>query len=165
MTPMADTEIVEQTAGTVDGGGTPPEVPSPAPASSSSGLPTWARRSIIAVVLLSALLAGLGWNIFTWYLGLPSSSSHALIGGLVGAGLVMSGLSAINWGGLDGWKPVGVFRALSGLAVSPALGAAVAWLNWDRPAPTEVLIDGYRSLRARANPARAAWMRWTAAAN
>ena len=53
------------------------------------------------VVLLSALLAGLAWNIFTWYQGLPSSSSHALIGGLVGAGLVMSGLSAINWGGIS----------------------------------------------------------------
>ncbi len=80
------------------------------------------------VVLLSALLAGLAWNIFTWYQGLPSSSSHALIGGLVGAGLVMSGLSAINWGGMNGFKPVGVFGALIGLAVSPILGAAVAWL-------------------------------------
>jgi hypothetical protein len=54
MRPMADTEIVEQTAGTADGDGTPPGSPSPAPAA-QSGLPTWARRSIIAVVLLSAL--------------------------------------------------------------------------------------------------------------
>ena len=78
------------------------------------------------IVLLSALLAGLIWNIFTWYRGLPSSSSHALVGGLVGAGLVMAGASAINWGGLDGLKPIGVLGVLIGLAISPVLGAAVA---------------------------------------
>jgi PiT family inorganic phosphate transporter len=79
-------------------------------------------------VLLSALLAGLTWNIVTWYLGLPSSSSHALIGGLVGAGLVVAGVGAIQWGGFVGWRPVGVAGALVGLAISPLLGAAVAWL-------------------------------------
>ncbi|MEI8081981.1 MAG: inorganic phosphate transporter [Actinomycetes bacterium] len=80
------------------------------------------------IVLLSALIAGLAWNIFTWYRGLPSSSSHALVGGLVGAGLVMAGGSAIHWGGMDGFRPVGVLGVLIGLAVSPVLGAAVAWL-------------------------------------
>lgn len=80
------------------------------------------------LVLLSALLAGLVWNLLTWYRGLPSSSSHALLGGLVGAALVVSGISSINWGGMDGWRPVGVSGALAGLAVSPLLGFGVAWL-------------------------------------
>ena len=79
------------------------------------------------VVLLSALFAGLVWNILTWYFGLPSSSSHALIGGLVGAGIVMAGASSIQWGGMNGIYPVGVLGALVGLAVSPILGVAVAW--------------------------------------
>lgn len=79
------------------------------------------------VVLFSALCAGLIWNVLTWYRGLPSSSSHALIGGLVGAGMVMAGASAIEWGGFDGVKPVGVLGALVGLALSPLLGVAVAW--------------------------------------
>lgn len=80
------------------------------------------------VVLLSALVAGVTWNLVTWYWGLPSSSSHALVGGLVGAGLVMAGVSAITWGGFDGLRPVGVVGVLVGLAISPLLGAAVAWL-------------------------------------
>lgn len=79
------------------------------------------------VVLTAALAAGLAWNLLTWFRGLPSSSSHALIGGLVGAGLVMAGGSAINWGGLDGLHPEGVLGALIGLALAPVLGTAVAW--------------------------------------
>jgi len=79
-------------------------------------------------VLLSALVAGLLWNIATWYRGLPSSSSHALVGGLVGAGLVVAGPSAIVWGGFNGVFPYGVLGVLVGLAVSPLLGAAVAWI-------------------------------------
>jgi len=79
-------------------------------------------------VLLSALVAGLLWNLATWYRGLPSSSSHALVGGLVGAGLVVSGPSAIVWGGFSGVFPYGVLGVLVGLAVSPLLGAAVAWI-------------------------------------
>lgn len=78
-------------------------------------------------ILLSALVAGLVWNIATWYRGLPSSSSHALVGGLVGAGLVMAGPSAIVWGGFNGVFPYGVLGVLAGLAISPLLGAAVAW--------------------------------------
>ncbi|HYO19137.1 MAG TPA: inorganic phosphate transporter [Dermatophilaceae bacterium] len=78
------------------------------------------------IVLLAALVAGLVWNIATWYRGLPSSSSHALVGGLVGAGLVMAGPSAIVWGGFNGVFPYGVLGVLVGLAISPVLGAAVA---------------------------------------
>lgn len=86
------------------------------------------EQSQTLVVLFSALLAGLIWNLLTWYRGLPSSSSHALIGGLVGAGLVVSGPASINWGGFEGLRPDGVAGALAGLAVSPLLGFSVAWV-------------------------------------
>jgi inorganic phosphate transporter, PiT family len=50
--------------------------------------------------LLAALIGAIAWNLVTWRLGLPSSSSHALIGGLVGAALVQSGTSGVQWHGL-----------------------------------------------------------------
>ena len=50
--------------------------------------------------VLAALLGAIGWNLLTWWLGLPSSSSHALIGGLVGAALVQSGEKGVLWHGL-----------------------------------------------------------------
>ena len=86
------------------------------------------EQSQTLLVLFSALLAGLIWNLLTWYRGLPSSSSHALIGGLVGAGLDVSGPASINWGGFEGLRPDGVAGALVGLAVSPLLGFSVAWV-------------------------------------
>jgi inorganic phosphate transporter, PiT family len=79
-------------------------------------------------VIGSGLAAAVTWNLVTWRAGLPSSSGHALIGGLVGAGLVAGGIDAINWGGLDGWRPVGVFGTLIGLAIAPPLGALAALL-------------------------------------
>ena len=50
--------------------------------------------------LLAALIGAIAWNLVTWRLGLPSSSSHALIGGLVGAALAQSGTSGVQWHGL-----------------------------------------------------------------
>jgi PiT family inorganic phosphate transporter len=50
--------------------------------------------------ILAALLGAITWNLFTWYLGLPSSSSHALFGGLIGAALVQSGSRGVEWDGL-----------------------------------------------------------------
>ena len=52
-------------------------------------------------VTMAALLGAIFWNYLTWYFGLPSSSSHALIGGLVGAGVSAGGLSAINWKSIE----------------------------------------------------------------
>lgn len=73
-------------------------------------------------VIGSGVLAATLWNLLTWQRGLPSSSAHALVGGLVGAAFAEAGIDAIHWGGLDGWKPVGVFGVLIALAVSPPLG-------------------------------------------
>jgi PiT family inorganic phosphate transporter len=78
-------------------------------------------------VVGSALAGATAWNIATWARGLPSSSGHALVGGLVGAALAYSGLDAVNWGGLDGWHPVGVFGVLIALAVTPLLGGLAAY--------------------------------------
>jgi PiT family inorganic phosphate transporter len=50
--------------------------------------------------LLAALLGAIAWNLFTWWLGLPSSSSHALIGGLVGAALAQAGENGVLWHGI-----------------------------------------------------------------
>jgi PiT family inorganic phosphate transporter len=78
-------------------------------------------------VIATGLFAAVTWNLLTWRLGLPSSSGHALIGGLVGAALVAGGVGAVRWGGLDGIHPVGVFGACIALAISPPLGAVAAF--------------------------------------
>ena len=58
-------------------------------------------------VIGAGLASAVAWNGITWALGLPSSSGHALVGGLVGAALLAGGTDAVNWGGFDGLKPVG----------------------------------------------------------
>jgi PiT family inorganic phosphate transporter len=86
-----------------------------------AGIVTVPANEAVAVIG-SGVLAATSWNLLTWRRGLPSSSAHALVGGLVGAALAEGGLQAVQWGGLDGWKPVGVFGVLIALAVSPLLG-------------------------------------------
>src|SRR6187397_2615948 len=51
-------------------------------------------------IILAGLVGAITWNLITWYLGLPSSSSHALIGGVVGSGIAAAGLDVVNWHGL-----------------------------------------------------------------
>lgn len=75
------------------------------------------------VAVVGAGLAGATlWNFLTWWRGLPSSSGHALVGGLVGAALFEGGMDAVNWGGFDGWHPTGVIGTLVALFISPPLG-------------------------------------------
>jgi PiT family inorganic phosphate transporter len=88
-----------------------------------AGIVTVAPPSAVAVIG-SGVLGATAWNVLTWRLGLPSSSGHALVGGLVGAALADSGADAVNWGGFDGWRPVGVLGVLVALAVSPVIGLA-----------------------------------------
>ena len=90
-------------------------------ASTIAGIVTVPQASAVAVIG-AGTLGAVVWNLLTWWRGLPSSSAHALVGGLVGAALVEGGLDAINWGGLDGLKPVGVLGVLIVLAVSPPIG-------------------------------------------
>src|SRR3546814_16964153 len=63
-------------------------------------------------------MGAISWNIITWGLGIPSSSSHALIGGMVGAGFAQAGFSAIVW--------KGVLQTASAIILSPALGLVLA---------------------------------------
>ena len=91
------------------------------------GIVTVGSSAAVAVIG-SGLAAAVAWNLLTWRLGLPSSSGHALIGGLVGAAVVEAGVHAVDWGGFDGWHPVGVVGTLAALAISPVLGGLAAWL-------------------------------------
>ncbi len=65
-------------------------------------------------VVFSALVGAIFWNILTWYYGLPSSSSHALIGGLLGAAIAHAGIAPLKW--------VGIVKVLSFIIISPLLG-------------------------------------------
>lgn len=80
-----------------------------------------------AVPVIGAGLSGaVIWNTFTWRRGLPSSSSHALVGGLVGAALLESGVTAVNWGPLQSGHVGGVFGVLIGILVATVAGLVVA---------------------------------------
>ena len=68
-------------------------------------------------VVLAALGGAITWNIITWYFGLPSSSSHALIGGLIGAGILEGGMKVLVWNG--------IIKTAIFIVLSPALGMAL----------------------------------------
>src|SRR5438093_5266632 len=57
---------------------------------------------ITPTIVFGGLIGAITWNLFTWYFGLPSSSSHALIGGVVGAAIAAEGTDAVIWDGLIG---------------------------------------------------------------
>jgi PiT family inorganic phosphate transporter len=96
-------------------------------------------------VIFGALTSAIIWNIVTWLSGIPSSSSHALIGGLIGAGVAKAGFSHVVWAGV--WKTIG------GIVVSPALGFALGLLlvlivSWSFVKATPALADGvFRKLQ------------------
>jgi PiT family inorganic phosphate transporter len=78
------------------------------------------QEAVTVPVALAALSSAIVWNILTWRLGIPSSSSHALIGGFVGAAIAGYGLSAI--------RLEGMLKVVIGLFVSPFLGLFLGWL-------------------------------------
>jgi inorganic phosphate transporter, PiT family len=78
-------------------------------------------------VVFGALMGAIVWNIITWRLGIPSSSSHALIGGLVGAGVAKAGGGAIVWGGLAKTGAAIVLSPLTGFLLALLLVLAVSW--------------------------------------
>jgi len=71
-------------------------------------------------VLLCALIAAIAWNLITWWLGLPSSSSHALIGGLIGAGLTKGGMWVLVW--------QGIIKTAAFIVLSPTIGFVLGFL-------------------------------------
>src|ERR1700693_1357923 len=80
-----------------------------------------------AAVIFGALIGAIVWNLITWALGIPSSSSHALIGGLAGAGVMKAGTSAIVWPGLGVTGAAIVLSPLLGFFLALLLVLAVAW--------------------------------------
>jgi PiT family inorganic phosphate transporter len=90
-------------------------------ASTIAGIVTVPSNEVIPV-LGAALTGAVTWNVITWRRGLPSSSGHALLGGLVGPALVVGGEGAVNWGGFDGIHPVGVLGVAAVLTIAPVLG-------------------------------------------
>jgi inorganic phosphate transporter, PiT family len=86
------------------------------------------KDQMVAVVG-AGLTGALGWNLLTWVWGLPSSSSHGLVGGLLGATIMAAGAHAIVWGNLSLPHPKGVAGVLASLAVSPLLGFLVGLLG------------------------------------
>ena len=79
-------------------------------------------------VIFGALMGAIAWNLITWWAAIPSSSSHALIGGLVGAGTAKAGMSAIVWGGITKTAGAIVWSPLLGFALALLLWLVVAWL-------------------------------------
>jgi PiT family inorganic phosphate transporter len=82
-----------------------------------------------AVVIFAALVGAIVWNLITWALGIPSSSSHALIGGLVCAGVAKAGLSAAVWSGLSKTLLAIVLSPMVGFLLALVLVAVVSWLS------------------------------------
>jgi inorganic phosphate transporter, PiT family len=88
------------------------------------------------LIIFSALGAAIIWNLITWYFGLPSSSSHALIGGLIGAGVVKGGTKVLVWSGIT--------KATLFIVISPAIGMLLGL----------VLMVLVLNLFSRAHPAK-----------
>jgi PiT family inorganic phosphate transporter len=84
-----------------------------------------------ARVIFAALVGAIVWNLITWGLGIPSSSSHALIGGLVGGGMAKAGLSAAVWGGLS--------KTIAAIVLSPLVG--FLFVSWASVRSTPFAVD------------------------
>ena len=78
------------------------------------------KAAVTIPVALAALTSAIVWNLLTWWLGIPSSSSHALIGGFVGAAIAGFGIDAIQLEGM--------IKVVTGLFLSPFLGLGLGWL-------------------------------------
>ena len=81
-----------------------------------------------ARVIFGALSGAIAWNLITWWLGIPSSSSHALIGGLVGAGITKAGGVAVVWTGVLKTSAAIVLSPLTGFILALMLVLTVSWL-------------------------------------
>ena len=76
--------------------------------------------NVTQTVVLAGIVGAIIWNLITWYYGLPSSSSHAIIGGIAGAVFAHAGLGALKWAGLK--------KIVMSLVLSPVLGTAIGFI-------------------------------------
>jgi len=80
-------------------------------------------------VVFGALVGAMFWNVVTWLKGIPSSSSHALVGGLVGAGVAHAGLTGVQWTGLNKTLIAIVLSPTLGMMLSMAIMLATSWMG------------------------------------
>ena len=80
-------------------------------------------------VVFGALVGAMFWNVVTWLKGIPSSSSHALVGGLVGAGVAHAGLDGVQWTGLNKTLIAIVLSPTLGMLLSMAIMLATSWMG------------------------------------
>ena len=78
------------------------------------------KHGVALGMIIAALVGAIAWNLITWRLGLPSSSSHALIGALIGMGVIAYGVGSVKWGS--------VIPVVIALVASPAIGLVLAYL-------------------------------------
>lgn len=76
-------------------------------------------NNVTQLVVLAGIMGAILWNLITWYYGLPSSSSHAIIGGIMGAVIAHSGMATLHWAGLK--------KIVLGLVLSPIVGVAMGF--------------------------------------
>jgi len=84
---------------------------------------------ITPAVVFGALVGAMFWNIVTWLKGIPSSSSHALVGGIIGAGVAHAGMGGIQWTGLNKTLIAIVLSPLLGLILTMAIMLVTSWLG------------------------------------
>ena len=86
-------------------------------------------ENIDLIVILSGVVAAIIWNLITWWKGIPSSSSHTLIGGFAGAAIAHAGFNVVNWykPGHDGGLPSGVLIVIAFIVLAPLLGMFISY--------------------------------------
>ncbi|MFM9989171.1 anion permease [Flavobacterium sp.] len=86
-------------------------------------------ENINLAVILSGVIAAIIWNLITWWKGIPSSSSHTLIGGFAGAAIAHAGFNVVNWykPGEDGHLPTGVLVIIAFIVLAPLLGMLISY--------------------------------------
>jgi PiT family inorganic phosphate transporter len=87
------------------------------------------KHLVTPAVVFGALVGAMFWNIVTWFKGIPSSSSHALVGGIIGAGVAHAGFGGIQWAGLNKTLIAIVLSPLLGLILTMAIMLATSWLG------------------------------------
>lgn len=104
--------------------------------------------TINLVILIAALISAISWNLLTWWLGLPSSSSHALIGGLAGAVIAGAGWSAIKMAGIGKVFLVLFTSPLIGFTIGYIITQIVFRLSWKASPKINVLFRRFQILTA-----------------
>ena len=87
------------------------------------------KDQVTPAVVFGALVGAMFWNVVTWLKGIPSSSSHALVGGLIGAGVAAAGLGHVQWAGLNKTLIAIVLSPLLGLVLTMMIMLASSWLG------------------------------------